>query len=223
MSNSVKLTGKKLESFLSKLSELIDTLPSQETKSRLDQEVETFIKFLQDFRIRLRSLPTGEDADGVTSTIETIKDYVRIAESDPVMSRVLGLSSDNRAWKPSHKSLTEQGRKDAKAVAEELKRLSLGDVERKLADKRKYNTPMLRQIARELRVNISSKSTRLSIIEKIAKKTANLRGYESLRHGHHESVSGYGSETEGESSEKRRKQDEITSLSAAGSNVRDGS
>lgn len=190
MSNSVKLTGKRLDSFLSKLSELVDALPSQETKSRLDQELQALIKFLQDFQNRLRLLPTEEDVEGVTSTIETIKDCVRVAESDPVLSRVLGLSSDNRALRKSPRSIhTEQGLKEAKAIAEELKGLSPRDVERKLADKRKYNIPMLRQIGGELGINIPSKSTRLSMIEKIAKKTANLRGYDYLRHGRDESIS----------------------------------
>ena len=199
MSNSAKLTGKKLESFLRNMSVLVDTLPSQETKSRLDQELEALVKFLQDFRVRLRSLPTEEDADGVTATIETIKDYVRVAESDPVMSRVLGLSMDERTLRKSPRnSLTEQDRKEASAVAEELKGLSPGDIKCKLADKRKYNISMLKQVGGELGLNFPSKSTRLSIIEKIIKKTVNLRGYNYLRHGREESIGGYVSETERE-------------------------
>ena len=199
MSNSVKLTGRKLESFLKNLSVLVDTLPSQETKSRLDHELEALVKFLEEFRVRLRSLPTEEDADGVTTTIETIKDYVRVAESDPVMSRVLGLSMDERILRKSPRnSLTEQDRKEALAMAEELKILSSEDIKRKFADKRKYNISMLKQIGGELGLNFPSKSTRLSIIEKIIKKTVNLRGYNYLRHGHDESVGGYVSEAQGE-------------------------
>ena len=190
MNSSVKLTGKKLDSFLSKLSELVDGLPSQETKSRLDQELGVLIEFLKDFRTRLRSLPTGEDEEGVTSTIETIRDYVHVAESDPIMSRVLGLSSESRILrKSSQNSLTAQDREEAKAMAEELKALSPEDIDHRLADKRKYTISMLRQIGGELGLNFPSKSTRLSIIEKISKKTANLRGYSYLRHGHDESIS----------------------------------
>lgn len=190
MNNSGKLTGKKLESFLSKMSELVDTLPSQETRDRLDQELEVLIKFLQDFQNRLKSLPTEEDVYGVTPSIETIKDCVRIAESDPVMSRVLGLSADSGALRRRpNNSLTQQDREEAKAIAEELKELSPRDVERKFANNRKYTIPILRQIAGALGINIPSKSTRLSIIEKIAKKIANLRGYNYLRHRSDESIS----------------------------------
>ena len=184
MSDSVKLTGRKLDSFLSKLSDLVDALPADETKLRLDRELEALIKFLQDFRIRLRSLPAGEDVQGVTSTIETIRDCVRVAESDPLLSNVLGLSSDSKATRRSQRNAyTAQGRQQVKAIAEELKGLPPQDVERKLADKQEYNVSILRQIAGELGIHLPSRSTRLSIIEKIVKKTANLRGYNYLRHG----------------------------------------
>ena len=189
MSNATNLTGKKLDSFLSKLSELVDTLPSQETKSRLDQELGVLIEFLKDFRTRLKSLPTEEDVEGVTTTIETIKDCVRVAESDPIISRALGLLSENRTLRKSPRnSLTAQEREEARATAEELKTLSPENIERRLSDKKKYTISMLKQIGGELGLHFPSKSTRLSMIEKICKKTANLRGYNYLRHGHDESI-----------------------------------
>ena len=190
MSNSVKLTGRKLDSFLSKLSELVDALPADETKLRLDRELEALIKFLRDFQIRLRALPAGEDVQGVASTIETIRDCVRVAESDPLLSNVLGLSSDSKATRKSRRNAdTAQVREQAIAIAEELKGLPPQDVERELADRQKYNVSMLRQIGGELGLQLPSRSTRLSIIEKIVKKTANLRGYNYLRQGSSEKIS----------------------------------
>lgn len=190
MSNSVKLTGRKLDSFLSKLSELVDALPADETKLRLDRELEALIKFLRDFQIRLRSLPAGEDVQGVTSTIETIRDCVRVAESDPLLSNVLGLTSDSKATRKSRRNAdTAQVREQAIAIAKELKGLAPQDVERELADRQKYNVSMLKQIGGELGLQLPSRSTRLSIIEKIVKKTANLRGYNYLRQGSNEKIS----------------------------------
>ncbi len=190
MSNSVRLTGRKLDNFLSRLSELVDALPTEETKHRLDQELEVLIKFLRDFQIRLRSLPAGEDVEGVTSTIESIKDCVRVAESDPVLSSVLGLSSRNKGTKKTARNAySAQSREDARVIAEELKGLTSSDIELTLADRKKYDISMLRQIGEALGINLSSRSTRISIIEKIAKKTANLRGYEYLRQGSDSNVS----------------------------------
>ncbi len=187
MKDSAKSTGRKLEGFLSKLSELVDALPSQETKSQLDRELDVLIRFLQDFRSRLKSLPTIDGRDGISSTIETLNDYVRVAESDPVMSRVLGLSLDRDGPKrPSQNLPTEHDRREAKALTEELKDLSHEEVERKLTEGKKYKIAMLRQIGGELGLKFPSKSTRPSMVEKIAKKIDNLRGYDSLRHGHDE-------------------------------------
>lgn len=184
MNNSAKLTGRKLDRFLSDLSELIDTFPSRDTKSRLDQELGVLIGFLEEFRERLKSLPTEEDMDGVTSAIEMIKDQLRIAESDPMLSRVIGILPDDRVVRRSqHKPMTKQDLEEAKTTAEDMKGMVLGDIEHNLKDKKKYNNAMLRQIGNELGLRFSSKSTRLSMIDGILKKISNLQGYRYLRLG----------------------------------------
>ena len=184
MNNSANLTGRKLDRFLSDLSELIDTFPSRDTKSRMDHELGVLIGFLMEFRERLKSLPTGEDMDSVTSAIETIKDQLRIAESDPMLSLVIGILPDNRTVRRSkHKSMTKQDHEEARTTAEEIKEMVLGDIEPKLMDKKKYNVAMLRQIGNELGLRFPSKSTRLSMIDGIVKKITNLQGYRYLRHG----------------------------------------
>lgn len=184
MNNSAKLTGRKLDRFLSDLSELIDAFPSRETKSQLDRELGVLIGFLEEFRERLKALPTEEDMDGVTSAIEMIKDQLRIAESDPMLSRVIGILPDNGALRKSqHKPTTKQDHEEARTTAEEMKGMALGDLEHKLKDKKKYNNAMLRQIGNELGLRFPSKSTRLSMIDRIIKHISNFQGYRYLRHG----------------------------------------
>ena len=184
MTSHAKIPSRTLESFLSRLSELVDNLPSQETKSQIDEELEVLISFLQDFQRRLKSLPALEDTEGMTSTIETLRDYVRVAASDPVMSRVLGFTSDKETLKRSSgNSPAVHDRREGIAVAKELKGLSYEEVERKLANGKKYRITMLRHIGEELGLILPSKSTRASIVEKITKKVDNLRGYDYLRRG----------------------------------------
>ena len=180
MNNSTALTGKKLDNFLNRLSDLVYTLPTADTKDRLDKELAALIAFLQDFQERLKSIPTGDNADDVASTIETLKRYVRIAESDPLMSHVLGLSPD-QARTGRKDVMSAQARSQAKSLADELRQLSPEDIGTRLVNSRKYTVAMLKQIAKELGLHVPSKSTRLSIIEQIAKKTANARGYRHLR------------------------------------------
>ena len=184
MNTANKSTGRKLDRFLSDLSALVDTLPSPDVKAQVDRELGSLIEFLQDFRDRLKSLPTDKDADGVAATIEAVRDCVRIAEADPVMSRILGLSPEFHATrKPVKGVTTERDREAAKSIARELKDMPPGEVEQALADKGKYNVSMLRQVGGELGIRLPSKSTRLAMIDRISKALANRWGYDYLSHG----------------------------------------
>ena len=162
----------------------MDTLPSPDVKAQMDRELASLIEFLQDFRDRLKSLPTDQDADGVASTIETVRDCVRIAEADPVMSRILGLSPEaHTTRKPVKGVTTERDREAAKSIARELKDMPPGEVEQMLSDRTKYNVLTLRRIGGELGIRLSSKSTRLVMIDRISKALANRWGYDYLSHG----------------------------------------
>ena len=179
---STATTGRRLDRFLSDLSALVEALPSPDAKARMDAELASLIEFLQNFRTRLSALPTDEGADRIASTIEAVKDVVRIAEADPVMCRVLGLSDQRRPnGGPRRRPTGAGGREAAKKTLDELRRLPSHDVERVLADRTTYKAQTLRAIAAELGLRIPSKATRLSIVEKITKSLANRRGYEYLR------------------------------------------
>lgn len=184
MSRANQSTGRKLDRFLTDLSALVETLPSPDAKAQIDRDLASLIAFLQDFRARLNSLPTDNDLAGVTSAIEAVRDCVRIAEADPAMSRILGLESELKGPKKSVKRIAKnENREIAKSIAGELQDMPPEDVEQMLADKRKFNVSMLRQIASELEIRIASKSTRLAMIEKISKTLSNRWGYDYLSNG----------------------------------------
>ena len=184
MSRANQSTGRKLDRFLTDLSALVETLPSPDAKAQIDRDLASLIAFLQDFRARLNSLPTDNDLAGVTSAIEAVRDCVRIAEADPAMSRILGLESELKGPKKSVKRIAKnENREIAKSIAGELQDMPPEDVEQMLADKHKFNVSMLRQIASELEIRIASKSTRLTMIEKISKTLSNRWGYDYLSNG----------------------------------------
>ena len=64
---------------------------------------------------------------------------------------------------------------------DELRRLPSHDVEQTLSDRATYSAQALRSIAAELGLRIPSKTTRLSLVEKITKSLGNRRGYQYLR------------------------------------------
>lgn len=175
-------TGRKLDRFLSDLSALVEALPSPDAKARMDADLESLIEFLQNFRAKLKSLPTDDGAEQIASTIEAVKDFVRIAEADPTMCRVLGLSERSRSNGRPRRQPSDLGDRDAARMAlDELRQLPSHDVERTLSDRAAYSAQALRAIAAELGLRIPSKTTRLSLVEKIAKTLGNRWGYQYLR------------------------------------------
>lgn len=183
MNDPKKITGKKIEVFLSKLSDLVESLPTQGMKDRTNQELDTLINFLLDFQERMKNVPTIEETKEILSTVERLITLVRIADSDPFLSRALGLSTKRIGGQTKRQSLSEEDRTRAKELTLKIKGLSPEELEKKFEDRKKYKVPFLKQIANELGVKVGSKSTRASIIEKIAKKISNIRGYEYLRNG----------------------------------------
>ena len=179
---STATTGRKLDRFLTDLSALVEALPSPETKARVDADLVALIEFLQNFRVQLNALPTDAGAEQIASTIETVKDLVRLAEADPTMCRVLGLSERPRLnGRPRRQA--KAGGPDAAKALEELQPLSSDELEHTLSDRATYNVQTLRAIATQLGLRIPSRTTRLSIVEKITKTLVNRRGYQYLREG----------------------------------------
>ena len=178
---SVATTGRKLERFLTDLSALVEALPSPETKARVDADLVALIEFLQNFRSQLNSLPTDDGVEQIASTIEAVKDLVRTAEADPTMCRVLGLSERRPNGKPRLQA--KAGGVDAANVLGDLQELSSDELDRALSNRARYSVQTLRAIAAQLGLRIPSRTTRLSIVEKITKTLANRRGYQYLREG----------------------------------------
>ena len=178
-------TARKLDRFLTDLSALVEALPSPEAKARMDADLVSLIEFLQNFRSQLNSLPTDEGAAQIASTIEAVKDFVRIAEADPTMCRVLGLAERPRPnGRPRRQA--KAGELDAAKALDELRNLSSEMVEQALADRASYNVQALRALAAQLGLRIPARATRLSIVERITKTLANRWGYQYLREGTHD-------------------------------------
>lgn len=180
MTDPKKLTGKKIEIFLSKLADMAESLPTQEMKEKTNKELDLIINFLLEFQERMKNVPTIEETHEISSTVERLITLIKVAESDPFLSRALGLSSQKNSRRSARKTLTEEDKNKAKKVVAEIKELSPQEINKILGDK-KYKVHFLRQIAYELGIKVNSKATRASIIEKISKKISNIQGYDYLR------------------------------------------
>lgn len=172
-----------MESFLCKLADLVESLPTQESKDKTNRELVTLINFLSEFQEKMKDVPTIEETKEIASTIEKLVTFVKLADSDPFLSRSFGLSSQKVGGQFKRSSLTNTDRSRAKEIAGQIKDMSSQDLNKELSDKNAYKVIFLKQIASEIGIKVDSRATRASIIEKISKKISNTRGYEYLRTG----------------------------------------
>lgn len=179
----VATTGRRLDRFLTDLSSLVESLPSADVKAKLDADLASLIEFLEQLRTTLKSLPTDGGADQIAATIEHVKDFVRIAEADPTMCRLLGLSERKQTDGRPRRRPRVAGDFDAAKALGELHKMPSQEIERTLTDRKTYTVAALRAIASQLGLRIPSKATRLSVAERITKAVSNRRGYQYLREG----------------------------------------
>ena len=174
-----RLTTKRVDAFLNGVAELAKTFPTPERKAELDRDLDVVISFLLDFKRRLSSMPTADDAAELEHSISTLRHFVQIADSDPLISKALGLPQ-KAPRKSARRSRTEPDT-DVDRVVLRLKALPPEELRRALDDGNDYTVATLRQLAAELNVRVTTGTTRQQLVEKIVKKIENLAGYEYLR------------------------------------------
>lgn len=180
MNSKSSFTGKKLDGFLNKLSDLLGSLPSPDEKSRIDNDLKILISYLEEIRKQLALLPTRSQID--RSVFDRLREVMKAADADPVLSRVLGFSTNGRRVGGRAGVLSDDARTRARKVARELETLSGDQVQYRLLDK-SHSVALLREIGGQLGIRIPAKANRSSVIDTIAGKLANRRGYDILRHG----------------------------------------
>ena len=169
-----------MDGFLCKLSDLVGSLPSPDEKARIDNDLKTLINYLDGVRKQLELVPTRTEINA--SVIDRMRRLMTAVDSDPVLSRVLGYSPTGRQVRRGARALGDEARIRAREIARELGTLSQDQVQHRLVDK-SHSVALLRQIGSELGIRIPSKASRSSVIDTIAGKLANRRGYDILRHG----------------------------------------
>lgn len=177
--NSSKLTTKRVDSFLARLSELAASLPSPKQKAEIDRDLDAIIEFLLDFKRRLKSVPTTDETAGLEASLDTLRHFVQIADADPLLSRALGLES--RETRRRQGKVGESVDRDIKPMVAELTSLSPEDLSKRLQDTQAYSSTALKEVAAELGIRVTSKESRALIVEKIVKRAGNLAGYRYLR------------------------------------------
>ena len=176
---TAKLTTKRVDAFLGRLSELVVALPSAERKAEIDHELDALIDFLLDVKKRLSHVPTSDDAAGLEASFNTLRHFIQIAEADPLISKALGLQERKTRQRPNRPH--KHADLDITQEIAELRLLSPDEMRQTFEDKHKYTVATLRRIGAEFGIRVRSNATRALISEQIVKRAGNLAGYEYLR------------------------------------------
>lgn len=174
-----RLTAKRVDTFLNGVAELAKTLPSAERKAEIDRELDAVISFLLDFKRRLNSMPTADDAAELEQSIGTLRHFVQVADSDPLISKALGLPQ--KAPRKGTKKTRREPEADIERAVLQLKSLPPDRLRKALIDGNEYTVATLRRLAAELNVRVTVGTTRQQLVEQIVKRIENLAGYEYLR------------------------------------------
>lgn len=162
---------------------MVDSLPTEENKANMLREIDLFIKYLNEAKERLTSFPSTNEMKVASQIIERLGNFISLAEQNDSLSKALGSTKHSKLM--FNKSLSHQ-RGDLRIITEELKNLSVDELTERLDNNKTFSVPILKQIAAEYGIRLSSRDSRNMIIQRISKKLSNLRGYELLRKGNTE-------------------------------------
>lgn len=176
----IKLTAKRINTFLQHLEVLANSLPTREQKKEVEHELDSVITFLADFKARLTDLPTREEEARLEESLKVLRHFVMIAEADPFISKTLGLKPKRQR---SRSGATRSNlRTDPSVIVKKLKGLSPEEVRGVLNQRENRCTVAdLKQIAESMGVRIRGKTSRSVIIDQIVKRVENAAGYDYLR------------------------------------------
>ena len=178
MGKSEKQHHKKLQSFLSNLDGLLDSLPSESDKQEVTSGFLKLIEFLTDLKTRLELLPSVEEVSTLRDVVQKIEQSMSRAENDPVLAAAFGLGSPRP--RRSESRVSRPPSTETKTLLESLESLPVEEIQSKL-QANTYSLTILRSVASALGIGPAKELGRDALAHQIAMRIANSRGYQHLR------------------------------------------
>lgn len=112
--------------------------------------------------------------------LHRLDDLVAKAEATPTLRAALGLKEPRRTG-ASRAPFTEEEKQRAEHLLIELRRLPIDELRVRLEDDKLQSSRELEAVAGRLGIRVTSKTGRGTLINSIATKISNYRGYQHLR------------------------------------------
>jgi hypothetical protein len=159
------------EKFAKGLRELVDTLPTEQERNRIASELEVLIQFLTTLKSHLQGVPTQEDTLATRTAIDQLDSLFVRAKTNPFLASAFGIKS--KPPRPKSPAITPEDIERANSAISKFDRSTLETMS--MRD--------LQAVAGAVGVRTSSRTTREALVQHVATKITNTRGYRSLRDG----------------------------------------
>lgn len=165
-------------SLLAAISELAATLPSDAERTESIAAIRAVEEYLAGIREWLERLPTSENASDLRGALAKFDSLVERADSNPLISRVLGASPRSRPRKePAAPSSSPE---TGKRLLAEMESFSIDQIRERLQTDPLITTQDLRSVAQLLQLRPSSRITREALAHQLTTRISNDRGYRML-------------------------------------------
>jgi hypothetical protein len=171
-----------LKKFAASLRSLTECLPTENEKITLRGHFQEIISFLSQTQKALDTLPTTEETAGARKAIEAFEELSTKAKSNSILSAALGLNAP-RAPRPKPLGLTRDEDERAQALLNELRALSIDDMNARLNNDRVIGARDLEAVAFLVGIKPKRKAAREILAQQIVTKISNYRGYQELQGG----------------------------------------
>jgi hypothetical protein len=166
------------EKFAKRLGELIDTLPTEEDRNRIASELDVLIQFLTTLKSHLQSVPTQQDALATRSAIDQLRSLFVHAKTNPFLASAFGIKA--ALPRPKAPAITPEEIERTNLAISKFDSLPIDELRSTLD---KMSIRELKAVASAVGVRTSSRTAREALVQHVATKISNTRGYRSLRDG----------------------------------------
>jgi|SRR5579872_1788663 len=169
-----------LRSFLSRLRDLAEALPSQADKEAAKAQIQQIVEFMAQVQSALDSMPSHEETEGIRRGIQQLENLRVRAKTNPVLAAALGMDIPKAPRSPQPPATSEE-RSRAEGLLRELRALSIDEMRRRLAAEDVVTSRELQEVAKLVGIKASRRMEREALIHHIVTKISNFRGYQELR------------------------------------------
>ena len=142
------------EKFASRLRELVDTLPTEQDRTRIASELEVLIQFLGMLKSHLQSVPTQQDALATRNAIDQLVSLFVRAKTNPLLASAFGMES--KPPRPKSPAITPDEIERANSAISKFDSLPIDQLRSTLEA---MDTRDLQAVAGALGVRTSSRTT----------------------------------------------------------------